>query len=387
MWTLIDDARKADSLTEQVRLLQEITAYVMQTGPKGGRYYMTPKGKKVYRELGGKSGKSVKLRQLQGKAYEEAWKSLGPASVPVTRPSGEDVGRALKRIFGNNAPDPKALGEMFSDLGLDAQVRHISVNSSDIVSVSYDVKDANGASVGDMARDFYTNDDGEPEVYHDFLTLSEQYQGGGRGGTMLGKALKAYKQMGVKKVKVTAALEAGPYAWARFGFDMGTPDQLAFRKKRFGVFLQKLGVKKRAADKILARVKDMHGLAGIRIQQKNAEGKLETIKAGKDFLLHGSSDGKGTSWQGTFDLEAPKAVARWKRQSAKGRKKRKAAVEAGVAAVPMSQEKVDEKKGEYNARVEKYKEIYARPVPSDRPQTTQSGGALDLLRRLGSRRG
>lgn len=382
MWTLIEDARRATSLGARLRALQEIVAYVMQTGPRGGQFYFTPNGKKVYRKLGGKTGDVRKLRQLKGESYDSAWRSLSPDSHPVTRPSGEAVGRALKGIFGNRAPDPKMLGEMFSDQGMTAEPRHIGVSGSGKVSVSYTLRDSNGEHVGDMIREFYRNDAGEPEVYHDWFTLEDQFQGGGRAGAMLGKALKAYKQMGVKKVTVTAALSAGPYTWARFGFNMPEP-RFQQRKDQFGAFLQhQLGVPKEHADRILSRVKDMHDLSGVHIQRTGQDGTRETIKAGKDFLLHGDH-GQAMGWQGEFDLSDPKAVSRWQRQAAKGRAQRKKALEAGTAHVPMSQDRLDKKRQEHEDKTAMYRRLAERP----RPGFAQAGGpgALDLMRRLGSR--
>jgi GNAT superfamily N-acetyltransferase len=382
MWTLLEDARRATDLTECVRILQEIVAYVMQTGPRGGQFYYTPKGRKVYRKLGGKSGKSRKMRQLAGKSYDAAWKSLGMHTRPVTRPSGEEVGKQLRSIFGDNAPDPKQLSDMFSDMGLTAEVSHVVTRSShgrQVVSVSYDIKDDNGASIGDMQRDFYRNDNGEPEVYHDFFTVEEQYQGGGRAGAILGKALKAYKQMGVKKVSVLAALDAGPYVWAKFGFKMGR-FEFEGRKKQFGGFLQQLGVPQEAAEKITGKLKDIYQLAGVRVQVGG-----ETVKAGKDFLLHGGGNGRPTSWSGEFDLSDPKAVARWRRQTNKGRRQRKALMDAGQASQPIPPEEYEKRLKDYDARVDHYREVTNRPVVQSRPTTRLSTGARDLMRRLGTR--
>jgi len=344
-----------------VRILQEIVAYVMQTGPRGGKFYYTPAGKKVYRVLGGKTGEGRKLRQLKGQAYNDAWKSLGEFSRPATRPNGEAIGIALRGIFGDKAPDPKMLSDMFSDLGLEAKPYSIRKRADGTVAVSYDVKDINGKSVGDLSREFYKNDAGEPEVYHDFFTVEEAYQGGGRAAAVLGKSLKAYKQMGVKKVKVTAALDAGPYVWAKFGFNM-TPDSFSQRTRQFEEFIRKLGVPKAIAGKIMSRVKDASSLAGIKIRMPNAEGKMETIHAGKDFLLYGRG-GSSASWGGGFDLSDKKAMSRWRRQVAKGKEQRKAALASGTAALPLSQEELDRRKAKIEKKKEFYRSVANRSIP------------------------
>jgi GNAT superfamily N-acetyltransferase len=381
---LIQEGKRAMTLAERFRVIVEIVAYVMLTGPKGGQFYYTPKGTKVYRKLGGQSGKARKLAQLTGEAYDAAWASMKPDGQPMVYPTGVAMGRALKRIFGDKAPDPKMLSEMFSDMGIDAAPVRISL-SEDRISVKYDVKEANGTSIGDMERVFYRGPKG-PEVYHDFLSIDEAWQGGGRAAAMLGKAMKAYKQLGVKKVEVTAALDAGPYVWARFGFKLkgfpGVPPEEVFagKKKNFSKFIQKLGVSKEASEKIVAGVKDMHGLSGVRVQVPDPKtGKYTTIKAGKDFLLHGSDSGRPQGWPGSLDLDDPKAVARWQRQTAKGRKQRKAAMQAGRNTHPLSQDEVEALDAARKARVEHYKKLLSASAPTPGPS------ARDLMRRLGTR--
>jgi len=385
MWTLLEEARRATSLEERLRLLQEITAYVMQTGPKGGKFYYTPRGKKVYRVLGGKTGNSRKLKQLTGEAYDAAWASMKPDGVPMVYPTGIAMGRALKRIFGDKAPDPKMLSEMFSDMGIDAAPVRISLSdNADRISIKYNVKEANGTIIGDMERVFYRGGPKGPEVYHDFLAIDDAWQGGGRAGAMLGKAMKAYKQLGVKKVEVTAALDAGPYVWARFGFKLQgfpevSPEEVfAGKKKKFGEFIQKLGVSKEASDKIVAKVKDMYDMSGVRIQRPDPEtGKYVTVQAGKDFLLHGSDSGRPQGWPGVLDMEDPKAVARWSRQVAKGRKQREAAMQAGRHVHPLSKDEVKAFEDARNARIEHYKKLNAALTPAPGPPAR--------MRRLGAR--
>lgn len=379
MWTLISEARQATSLQERFRLLHEITAYVMQVGPKGGRFYFTPKGKKVYRVLGGKTGNSRKLRQLTGEAYDAAWKSIVSPGPPIVYPDGESVGAALKMLFGNKAPDPKMIGDMFSDQGIEARPRRIHVTDRGTVAVSYGLHEENGTNIGDMDREFKLTPDGESEVYHDFLVLKEQWQGGGRGAVMLGKAMKAYKQMGVKKITVFAALDAGPYAWARFGFEANAPG-LRIRKERFNRFLtDQVGLSPEDAEKVTSKIKDMHELSGIKIRIKGKDGKPETLSAGKDFLLHGSSEGTSEGWHGELDLDNPKAMSRWNRQVSKGRKQRKAAKQAGRQTHPLSPDEVAAFQAKIKAKTDKYKASYSARSAQARSTGTS---AMELARRL-----
>lgn len=329
---LLAEAREAGDIGSLVRILAEIAAYVMQTGPRGGRFYYTSKGRKVYRKLGGQSGKARKAPAATGSDYDRLW----AANVPLGIGDGPETGRALRAMFGDRAPTPEQFAGMFSAEGMEARLVETSASAGPPprIHAGYHVRDADGTVVGRMSREFKTGSRG-PEVYHAYFRLNEAAQGGGRAGAMFGKALKAYKKMGVKKVEVSAAITVGPYAWARFGFQPGRAEMEDIRREFTG-FLQQppIGLSREQAEKIVARKgKDLHSLSGIRLKVRQLDpetGKVvkKDVKAGKDFLLHGREGGI-RSWHGEADLEDPKVVARWQRQAAKGEKQRRAALASG----------------------------------------------------------
>jgi hypothetical protein len=130
----------------------------------------------------------------------------------------------------------------------------------------------------------------------------------------------------------------------------------------------------------LAKVEDMHGLSGVRVQVPNPEtGKHTTIKAGKDFLLHGSSGGRSQSWAGSLDMDDPQSVARWRRQTAKGRKQRKADMAAGRNTHPLSPSEVKAFEDARNVRIKHYMKLSQAPAPTLGPS------ARELMHRLGTR--
>jgi hypothetical protein len=65
----------------------------------------------------------------------------------------------------------------------------------------------------------FTQEDTRLVAYHDLLDLPEKLQDGGTSRA-INKAMyyNAYKQLGIKKIKVHAALQAGGYVWAKAGF-------------------------------------------------------------------------------------------------------------------------------------------------------------------------
>jgi GNAT superfamily N-acetyltransferase len=332
---LVEDIRGSDSLFEMVRLLQELAAYVMQTGPRGGRFYYTPSGKKVYRELGGKSGKARKQKKLTGEDYDQAWAS---ADRPWMRSSygarvqdGAEMGRRLKELFGENAPTPDELETMFDapELGVSARPSSISIGggSPPSMGLRYDVRDENDTRVGSMSRSISRETpDGPLRIYHNSFSVYDRNKGKGIGGAVLGKAIKAYKRLGIKKIEVSAAGGGGyngGYTWARFGFEPNNSYAFEDGKRAVTTAMMRAGIPPAQARWIQRmRMRDLYTVAGIRVQVptgrtlKSGRKQMKTIPVGKNVM-------KNRSWGGSFDMDDPVAVGRWNRQTRKAAAKRK----------------------------------------------------------------
>lgn len=325
---LIQEGRRAMTLAERFRVIVEIVAYVMMTGPKGGQFYYTHKGTKVYRKLGGQSGKARKRQHLTGEDYDNAWKNVGHKRW-LLRGDGERLGKDLKELFGDKAPSPDEMETMFSDEENGVGCELIEATASGTpprLSLRYGVNDENGRNVGGFRRAFYLNDEGKPTVYHSIFSLRAGTKGKGIGGVALGKMLETYKKLGVEEVKVTAAGGGGfngGYTWARFGFepeDEDMPKRAAERVKRAII---DEGVPSAQADWIQRmHMRDLYTTAGIRIQVptgallRSGKPRMKTVKVGRNVT-------KDMTWGGKFDVNDTKAVARWERQVAKAKKQRK----------------------------------------------------------------
>jgi len=329
---LIQEGKQAATLPELCRVLSEVTAYVMQTGRRGGRFYYDEKGERHYRELTPRekaraAGGAVSAApRLSAAEYDQMWQN----SV-----HGGSVGRKLREIFGDKAPTPRDMETMFSSQGIIAKLDHLSTSSyGSSVSATYTVKDQDGTAIGSMNRSFSLKD-GKKHVYHAYLRLSESAQGGGRTGAMFGQALKTYQKMGVQQVGVSASLTTGPYAWARFGFQPSAYEMQNIRSE-FAEFLQQPPIKmsaEAAEAAVSQHGKDLHSLSGTTVQvthlnPETGEEEQKTIKAGRDFLLYGSH-GSPRDWSGTANLEDPKTVERWQAQAKKGEDQRKKAIATG----------------------------------------------------------
>ena len=338
--TLVRTGRDAMSMTERFRAISEVTAYVMMTGPRGGRFYYDDGGRRHYGELpagrrrGGAEAPKPRARKTRAEHDREWQEARGFPGDTRT------MGRVLWDMFGDRAPGPKELGEMFSAQGIQAEL--ISADASAGGSwrgatpsfrLQYQVFDQDGTRIGSMSRKFSMRN-GKPHVYHGYFALNENAQGGGRCGAMFGQALKTYQKMGVKSVGVSASLTTGPYAWARFGFQ---PDEHQMRNIRsdFKKFLQRppVNITEDQAERFVQKHgRDLYTLsaATLQVQQLDPTGKPEykTIKVGKNFLLF-HHDGEPRDWNGVADLTDPKVVERWEAQSAKGIGKREKALREG----------------------------------------------------------
>lgn len=81
------------------------------------------------------------------------------------------------------------------------------------------VEDAQGRRVGEFQRTFNRDSDGKMWVYHNLFKLDDSAQGSGFGSKFINKSFELYKDWGVERVEVTAALSNGPYMWGLMGFD------------------------------------------------------------------------------------------------------------------------------------------------------------------------
>jgi len=74
--------------------------------------------------------------------------------------------------------------------------------------------------VGNILRDFHTDEDGNLVVEHSLAQLSSEYQSHGFMSHFNDHMENVYRQQGVKQIKIHAALDVGGYAWAREGFEV-----------------------------------------------------------------------------------------------------------------------------------------------------------------------
>lgn len=88
-----------------------------------------------------------------------------------------------------------------------------------VITWSGVVQDSKGRNVGEFQRTFNRDSNGKMWVYHNLFKLADSAQGSGFGSKFINKSFELYKDWGVERVEVTAALSNGPYMWGLMGFD------------------------------------------------------------------------------------------------------------------------------------------------------------------------
>lgn len=83
------------------------------------------------------------------------------------------------------------------------------------------VDDRIGQVVAEIVRDVLLD---QKAVVHELLKVQDVYRGVALSYVLLNQAFPLYRQIGLERVLVHAAMETGRWHWARLGFDFLTPD-------------------------------------------------------------------------------------------------------------------------------------------------------------------
>ena len=176
----------------------------------------------------------------------------------------------------------------------------------------------NGSSVS-MQR---TLDFNKKSVYHALFSMQdEKAQGAGIGKVFFRNSLDLYDHMGMKKVRTTANISVGGYAWAKYGFLplswKTLAQRLRWRTGQINDKDQELEVQKLLAD---PRAKAMWLIADMkRVNRKGMNNRDITV--GQEILL-------GTTWQGQLSLVNREQYTRARVYTAKSNKTKSVGVPA-----------------------------------------------------------
>lgn len=187
------------------------------------------------------------------------------------------------------------LDEIGKDFDVEWRLKKITSLEGDIVGTRSVGYHKNGGEVVIDRR--FREVDGKTEVYHALFTMPRTLQGGGMSKKVLAAYYKQYKKAGIHKIKVTANIDIGGYAWAKYGFS--TPDQYGLlkelqRKKALVTNRQWRYVTKMVTQHFQSNPDKpfpMYKIANL--------GKINGTDYGKKLLL-------GTFWPGVLDLSNKK---------------------------------------------------------------------------------
>ena len=149
-------------------------------------------------------------------------------TLTLENPSREVTERALKEgdiITMDTLYRGGLLGggdKKFGRTGFTLNTSMSSVSSRgqfDEYNISGTIRDEDGDDVGEFSRVFRLREDGELEVYHSLLRITDdRYKRTGFGGQFTKESDDLYRQMGIDSVSLHAAWD-GSYFWATQGYE------------------------------------------------------------------------------------------------------------------------------------------------------------------------
>ena len=83
------------------------------------------------------------------------------------------------------------------------------------------LRDQQGNHVGQITRII---DPKNGEAYHSYLNVPKNLSGTGFNKNLAASHMRTYQQLGINKVSLTADIDAGSYAWAKYGYTPGQDD-------------------------------------------------------------------------------------------------------------------------------------------------------------------
>ena len=94
--------------------------------------------------------------------------------------------------------------------------KKVQIHSNGHVTLTYG--GVRGNEVFEFVRGFIEDVTGEKTVLHEYWKVPESLQGNGISKRLMKSMFKQYEKCGVEKVMLTANIDVGGYAWARYGF-------------------------------------------------------------------------------------------------------------------------------------------------------------------------
>lgn len=229
-----------------------------------------------------------------------------------------DVACAWKARVG--ADLSVSLRNLFENTNLTAKYVDVSASLKDsrLETLDFDMQlqeIGTGERAGTMSRFFEFDHPDGPSVHHSFFWLLHEFQDAGLAKRIFVNSLKLYEHLGVERITLTAGLEVGGYAWARYGFKPDSKKSLRELYDKVRENLGRLDISTRSRD-LVSRLmrsddpKTVWALSDLDMMVTDYWG--ERMKLGKALLL-------GTTWDGELDLKDEESRVRFQQYVSQSR--------------------------------------------------------------------
>lgn len=242
--------------------------------------------------------------QLREAAVREATlRASVPQTYRINSPIGANVSRTSTDVGSSRFSQPQFRSKeslslfaksLIADYGGGAKFSITAESSGSNASIRY-----RGDDGTEITRNFKRLDDGSVDVYHAYFRAGRRGEGAGK--QFFRTSMGEYIAAGVSQVRVTANIDVGGYAWARFGYlpaDQGAWDGLRrFLRTRLDVLQDVTPEQKKAVTRILDK-DDRRALWEV------ADATISGRKIGKELLL-------GSHWSGKIELSNEEQMRRF----------------------------------------------------------------------------
>ena len=178
------------------------------------------------------------------------------------------------------------LGDSLKGSGIDVARRKVSFRDD---GFAFHISGLNGFEIR-RNFEYKTN-----TIYHNYLKIPKEFQGKGIAKKLFEALLREYEDAGIRKIKVTANIDIGGYAWARYNFSA--------LNKREVVRIINRSKNKAFKTKALAKIRYHYTRHGD--DSPFPMKRLADTEGGKGALFD-------TSWDGEIDLKNKIAMKRLK---------------------------------------------------------------------------
>jgi GNAT superfamily N-acetyltransferase len=226
---------------------------------------------------------------------------------------GFETSSDARKVLAEKGITPEELRQDYLG-GHDGEVEiDVGYSDSSRMYIDADILDADGRYVGEMERVIDFNNS---TAKHNLFQLEDSATGSNIGKDILAGQMRMYNRLGIKEVHLSANIDVGGYAWAKYGFAPSS----ASGNQAWGMWAVHRADELHASNQIdtttknyiksFARSDDPHAVWHISdlrqsvVRTDRSRGTSQRMTLGKALLL-------GSSWSGKIKLDDPVAMTRF----------------------------------------------------------------------------